>query len=91
MLPAAIKLAGTTETDAVIEALETIEIETSNIRQLKYAPNHQYLHKTMGSGTVCMFQWQDGVQMPVWPKFIMEEAGVTYTFPNWPGPWDDLS
>ena len=40
MLPAAIKLAGTTETDAVIEALETIEIETSSIRQLKFAPNH---------------------------------------------------
>ena len=37
----------------------------------------------------CLFQWQDGVQVPVYPIEIMEEAGATYTFPDWPGPWDE--
>ena len=35
-----------------------------------------------------LFQWQDGVQVPVYPKEIMEEVGATYTYPDWPGPWD---
>jgi len=26
--------------------------------------------------------------MPVYPKDVMQEAGVTYTFPDWAGPWD---
>jgi hypothetical protein len=36
------------------------------------------------------FQWQDGVLVPVYPIWLMEEAGATYTFPDWPGPWDNL-
>jgi hypothetical protein len=39
---------------------------------------------------VAMFQWQNGELVPVYPKSIMEEAGVTYTFPDWPGPWENL-
>jgi len=38
-----------------------------------------------------IFQWQDRKQVPVVPKEIMEEAGVTYTFPDWAGPWDELT
>ena len=36
------------------------------------------------------FQWQDGKMVPVGPIKIMEEAGATYTFPDWQGPWDDI-
>ena len=39
-----------------------------------------------------VFQWQeDGIRVPVYPRYIMEEAGATYIFPDWPGPWDDIS
>ena len=40
---------------------------------------------------VAMFQWQNGVQVPVYPTELMEEAGATYLFPPWPGPWDNIS
>ena len=36
------------------------------------------------------FQWQtNGTRVPVYPRELMEGAGVTYTFPDWSGPWDD--
>ena len=37
---------------------------------------------------VCYFQWQDGIQIPVYPQELMADTGATYTFPDWPGPWD---
>ena len=40
---------------------------------------------------VAMFQWQNGEQVPVCPKELREEAGTNYTFPDWPGPWDDIA
>ena len=40
---------------------------------------------------VLLFQWQNGEQSPVYPKKIMDEAGVSYTFPDWPGPWDNIT
>ena len=91
ILPNAIKRAGTTETDAVIETLETINIETSLKRAFEFTPSHEIMVRNFGSGMICMFQWQDGVQLPMWPKQIMEEAGASYTFPDWPGPWDELN
>ena len=39
---------------------------------------------------VLLFQWQNGEMLPVYPKQVMEEVGATLTFPDWPGPWDDL-
>ena len=39
---------------------------------------------------VMLFQWQNGEMVPVYPKKIMDEAGATYLFPDWHGPWDDL-
>ena len=36
-------------------------------------------------------KWQDGQLVPVDPIKIMEEKGTTYTFPDWPGPWDNLN
>jgi hypothetical protein len=37
------------------------------------------------------FERQNGELVPVDPIKIMEEAGATITFPDWPGPWDDIS
>jgi hypothetical protein len=37
---------------------------------------------------VLLFQWQNGTLVPIHPSWLMEEAGVTLTFPDWPGPWD---
>jgi hypothetical protein len=34
------------------------------------------------------FQWQNGELVPMHPKWLMDEAGSSYMFPDWPGPWD---
>jgi len=36
-----------------------------------------------------ILQWQSGKQVPVRPLEIMKEAGATYRYPNWPGPWSN--
>ena len=91
-----IKRAKTTETEAVIEALEETSIETTNAKNFIFTPTHDLM---MGENPnnpdadfqlVIIFQWQDGELIPVYPKKIMEEAGASYTFPDWLGPWDDL-
>ncbi len=91
----AIKRAGTTETEAVIEALETTAIETSLVRRFVFTSSHDIMIGAAGPNRpgedyylVTMFQWQDGKQVPIYPKEIMEEAGASYLFPDWPGPWD---
>jgi branched-chain amino acid transport system substrate-binding protein len=93
----AIERAGTIETEEVIKALETTSIETSNARNFVFTENHALM---MGKDAndpnedypiVLGFQWQDGVQVPVDPRKVMEEAGATITFPDWSGPWDKLS
>lgn len=94
ILPDAIERADTIETEAVIGALEDTKVETTVARNFIYTSSHD----TLGGETinnpaedlliVMLFQWQDGQQIPVYPKAIMEEAGATYTFPDWPGPWD---
>ena len=38
-----------------------------------------------------VFQWQDGKLVPVDPIKIMEEEGLTYTYPDWNGPWDNIT
>ena len=97
ILADAIERAGTIETDAVIEALEETSVETSNARDFVFTPSHCIM---MGKDAndpdadypiVLGFQWQDGVQVPVDPRKIMEEAEATLTFPDWPGPWDNIS
>ncbi len=96
ILPDAIKRAGTTETEAVIKALETTNVETSSARHFVFTSSHDVM---VGSGApnslasdyvvVCMFQWQNGAQVPVRPEEIMKEAGATYKYPPWIGPWDN--
>jgi len=93
ILPDAIKRAGTFETEEVIAALESIEIETSLARKLVFTSSHDVL-VVRDSGDFwlfCLFQWQNGIQVPVYPPNIMDEAEVTYTYPEWPGPWDNLN
>ena len=95
ILPDAIRRAGTTETDAVIKALETTSIETSLARHFVFTSSHDVMIGAAGPNRpgedyfmVCMFQWQNGGELaPVYPKEIKEEAGATYSYPDWPGPW----
>ena len=95
ILPDAIRRAGTIETEAVIAALEETDVETSMARHFVYTSTHDVMIGEAGPNKpsedyllVCDFQWQDGEQVPVYPKEIMEEAGATYKFPSWLGPWD---
>ena len=95
ILPDAIKRAGTTEIEAVIKALENIDIETSLSRHFKFTSSHDVMVKLSNSNAQsqdyvvqCMFQWQNGIQVPVYPKTMMQEMGATYKYPPWPGPWD---
>ena len=96
ILADAIERAGTIETEAVIKALEETSVETANARNFVFTPSHGVM---MGKNPndpdadymiALGFQWQDGKLVPVDPIKIMEEAGAYYTFPDWPGPWDDL-
>jgi len=93
----AINRAQTIETEEVIETLEETSIETSIARNFIFTESHDVM---MGENPndpdkdytlVLLFQWQDGEQVPVYPKKIMEEAGATYMFPDWSGPWDSIS
>jgi branched-chain amino acid transport system substrate-binding protein len=97
ILSDAIERAGTIETEAVIKALEETSVETSNTRNWVFTPSHGLM---MGMNPndpetnyafVMYFQWQDGEQVPVYPKKIMEAERISYTFPDWPGPWDNIS
>jgi len=95
ILPDAIERAGTIDTDAVIEALEETDVETSLARRFVFTSSHDIM-SVKGSEQKyyflsAAFQWQDGVLVPVYPIELMEEAGATYSFPDWPGPWDNLS
>jgi branched-chain amino acid transport system substrate-binding protein len=96
ILQNAIKRAGTTEAEAVIKTLETTNIETSMARHFVFTSSHDPL---VGSDTPnnpsddymvqLIFQWQEGRQVPVRPFEIMKEAGATYKYPPWNGPWNN--
>lgn len=86
--------AQTTETEAVIAALEETKVETSLARNFVFTSNHDVLggENINNPGedlmVVLLFQWQDGEQVPMYPKKIKEEAGATYIYPPWNGPWN---
>ena len=92
----ALERAGTTETEAVIAALEEIEVETSLTRNFVFTPSHDVLggeninNPDEDLMVVMLFQWQNEQQLPMYPKKIKEETGASYMFPDWSGPWDDL-
>ena len=97
ILPDAIERAGTTETQALIKALEKTDVETSMARRFVFTSSHDVMIGLAGPNKpsqdymlVCLFQFQaNGTQVPVYPKEIMEEAGATYKYPPWRGPWED--
>jgi len=93
ILPDAVGRAGTLDVDAVIKALEATSVETTNARAFTFTSSHDLMMANPNdpdddNPLVILFQWIDEEQVPVYPKKIMEEAGVTYTYPDWPGPWD---
>lgn len=95
ILPDAIRRAGTFETNAVIAALETVNMETCLARHFVFTSSHDVMIGSSGPNKpsedyylVCHFQWQNGKLVPVYPKEIMEETGASYEVPDWSGPWD---
>ncbi len=91
ILPDAIERAGTMETDAVIEALENLEIEeTSLFKDFAFTSSHDTLFRKGDEDNwdSMKFQWQDGELVPIYPQELMVAAGATYIYPDWPGPWD---
>jgi len=90
ILPDAIERAGTIETEAVINALEETDLYKTDGRVV-YTSSHNLLMGE-GFGEVLMFQWQaDGKRLPVYPEYIMDEAGASYIYPPWSGPWDNIN
>ena len=91
----ALKRAQTIETETVIKALEETKIETSLARNFLFTSSHDVLggeninNPDEDLMVVMLFQWQDGEQVPMYPKKIMEAAGATYAFPDWNGPWNN--
>ena len=93
ILPDAIERAGTLDVDAVIQALETTSIETTSAKDFVFTSSHDLMMADPNNpdddhSMVLLFQWVDEKQVPVYPKKIMDQAGVTYTNPDWSGPWD---
>ena len=93
ILADAIKSAGTTETEAVVKALETTDVETTSARHFVFTSSHdvmvEFESPTEPSEEYSLyyyFQWQNGTQVPVYPEGLMEEAGATYKYPPWLGP-----
>jgi len=91
VLPDALERAGTLETEPVIEALEEIDVETSSTGHFAISADSHEILFGPGYATQFYFQWQaNGKFVPVYPRDFKEQEDVTYTFPDWPGPWDDL-
>jgi branched-chain amino acid transport system substrate-binding protein len=69
----AIKRAGSTEADKVVEALEKTDWEGTIGRTQFYGKDDQFTHSIKyGKGLITglMLQWQDGKQISVWPKEV---------------------
>jgi branched-chain amino acid transport system substrate-binding protein len=86
----ALQRAQTTETEAVIKALEQSDITNSIEKDFKFTANHDhYFGAFSETATNMMFQWQTGgAKAIVYPKAIMDETGATYSYPAWNGPWN---
>lgn len=97
ILPDAIRRAGTIETEAVIKALETVDVETSIARHFIFTSSHDLLVGAEGTNNpqedhvvVAIFQWQANATIViVAPEQLMRETGATYQYPPWHGPWSN--
>jgi branched-chain amino acid transport system substrate-binding protein len=91
ILPDALERAGTVETESVIKALEEVDIETPTTPRFVFTSSHDIMYGK-GYNEQYFFQWKpDGTSVPVYPRELKEEAGATLTFPDWPGPWDNIN
>jgi branched-chain amino acid transport system substrate-binding protein len=93
-LAGAINRAGTTETDAVIKALEGTNVDTVLTNDFRFTSNHDIYVEASGmmnlSKTTMLYiviQWQNGVQVPIFPESLRIAAGATLKYPPWSGPW----
>jgi branched-chain amino acid transport system substrate-binding protein len=78
----AIKRAGSTDADKMVEALEKTDWEGTIGRTQFYGKDDEFTHSIKyGKGMITglMLQWQDGKQVSVWPK---EVAKGTLKFPS---------
>ncbi|MEJ2242117.1 MAG: ABC transporter substrate-binding protein [Candidatus Bathyarchaeota archaeon] len=97
ILSDAIERAGTIETEAVIKALETTKVETSQARNFIFTSSHDVMmgedpnNPNADYSLMMVFQWQNGELAPIYPKQIMEEAGSNLIYPPWSGPWDKIN
>ncbi len=95
VLPDALERAGTTETEAVIKALETTDLETTLARHFVYTQAHDILITSAGSANppemyqiIGLSQIQaNQTFVTVVPESFMKEAGATFKYPPWQGPW----
>ena len=91
ILPDALERAGTLETEAVIRALEEVDLETTTSPHFIFLESHDVMYGP-GYDEQYFFQYQEnGTRVPVYPRELKEKAGSEYMFPDWPGPWDDIS
>ena len=92
----ALERARTTETEDLIKALEEIEVETTSAGNFAFDSSHSTLVTEYPAdnpdGEIIinlLLQWkEDGSLVPIYPKWLMEEAEATLTYPPWAGPWD---
>jgi len=94
LLADAINRAKTTDTDAVIKALETVRIDTVLANDFGFTSNHDiYVDASRLanlSNTTLLYsviQWQNGVQVPIFPESLRKAAGANLQYPPWQGPW----
>src|ERR1700750_992370 len=69
----AVKRAGSTEADKLVDALEKTDWEGTIGRIQFYGKDDPFTHSIKyGKGLITglMLQWQDGKQVPVWPKAV---------------------
>ena len=92
ILPDAIKRAETTETEAVIKALEETSIKTILSNDFRFTSNHDLLITKLWdpeTTSSVVFQYQNESELiPIYPPVRREEAGASYIFPEWDGPWN---
>ena len=94
LLADAVTRAGTTDTDAVIRTLETIDVDTILSNDFRFTSNHDIYVGESGMTNLAettmlyiVVQWQNGVQVPILPDSLREAAGATLEYPPWLGPW----
>jgi branched-chain amino acid transport system substrate-binding protein len=93
-LAGAINRAGTTETEAVIKALEDTNADTVLTNNFRFTSDHDIYVEASGMvnlshGTLLylVIQWQNGIQVPIFPDSLRIAAGATLKYPPWMGPW----